>query len=308
MDNGNNDYNRNERRDTNKTALTILGIIVIALIVITVVTLVTMGKRLWGDATGGTGTVAPIEKKLAGAADTVPSLDKTSPGSASPSTGDAGKGGNTPNPGNILSGAESAGDVVGAGAETAGETADASADKGGDAAKASADSTAGDAAEAGAKPGAPVKDDIVPAFSAPHHGGIIKSHDDSVAVYSLTMSDYRVHLGVDIEANLGDAVYACADGVISSVTADPFMGTCVAITHGNGFVSYYKNLAADLPASIAEGMAVTNGQIIGAVSDTAVLEIADSTHLHFELTKNSVQLNPAEYIEFPAASTQTFAE
>ena len=146
----------------------------------------------------------------------------------------------------------------------------------------------------------------VPTFTAPLYGVITKGHDESVAVYSLTMDDYRVHLGIDIEANPGDSVYTCADGVVSSVTVDPFMGTCVEITHGNGYVSYYKNLDEVLPSGVIEGMAVTSGQIIGAVGDTSALELADSSHLHFELTCDGVQLNPESYMDFPAATAQTF--
>lgn len=307
MNNGNSGYESGHRQ-TNRTTLTILGIVVIALICITVITLVSMGKRLWGDVAGN-GTAAVTDIARSGAAVTNPTLSNASPGTVSPSTGSNGNGANAANPGNIISGLESAGDAADAGAETAGDAVDAAAPDTGDASDAAAEVGAAetaDASEAGAQPAAPVLDDSTPVFTAPVYGAIAKSHDDSVAVYSLTMDDYRVHLGVDIGANLGDSVYCCADGVVASVTNDPFMGTCVSVDHGNGYVSYYKNLAAELPTGVVVGMAVTSGQIIGAVGETAALEIADSTHLHFELTVNGTEVNPCDYMSFPEATAQTF--
>ena len=121
------------------------------------------------------------------------------------------------------------------------------------------------------------------------------------------MGDYRVHLGVDIEANLGDPVYSCADGFVSQITEDPFMGVSVAISHSNGYVSFYKNLAPELAPGIKEGMAVTAGQIIGTVGETAAVEIADSSHLHFELTVDGVCVNPEDYIDFPQTAQTSAA-
>jgi murein DD-endopeptidase MepM/ murein hydrolase activator NlpD len=298
MNNGKGDAGRGGRREINRTALTILGIVVIALIGVTVITLISMGKRLWGDVTGtGTSAVTDLVRSAAtgtAPADTMPSLGNPAPESLAPATSPPGQGGQTPNPGNMLSGAESAP-----------EAEDASADTGADA-EASADDPGGDAAEVGAKPSAPVSGDA-PEFCAPIPGAISKGHDENVAVYSLTMGDYRVHLGVDIEANIGDPVYSCADGVVSSIAEDPFMGVTVAISHGNGYVSYDKNLAPEHPSGVAEGMAITAGQIIGAVGESAILEVADSAHLHFELTVDGVGVNPADYIDFPQATAQTFS-
>lgn len=297
MDNGKGDAGRGGRREINKTALTILGIVVIALIGVTVITLVSMGKRLWGDVTGtGTSAVTDLVRSSATGttpAGTMPSLGNPAPESLTPTTTPPGMGGEAPNAGNILSDAESAPEAEEAAADT-------SADE-----EASADEPGGEAAEVGAKPAEPVSGDA-PEFCAPVYGVITKDHDENMAVYSLTMDDYRVHLGVDIEANAGDPVYSCADGVVTSITEDPFMGVTVAISHGNGYVSFYKNLAPELPSGVAEGMAVTAGQIIGAVGETAAVEIAESPHLHFELTVDGVGVNPAEYIDFPQATAQTF--
>lgn len=298
---------RGNRRDVSRSALIILGIVVVVLIGVTVVTLVNMGKRIWGDVTGadegGGGAVSDIVRQ--GSNETMPILGNTSPESVTPSTGSGGQGAEAPNPGNILSGADDAPDAKEASADN--DEAEASADAEAPAEEVVAnDENEGEASEVGAEPAEPVKKDSTPIFNAPVHGAILKGHDENIAVYSLTMGDYRVHLGVDIEANLGDPVYSCADGVVSQITEDPFMGVSVAISHSNGYVSFYKNLAPELAPGIKEGMAVTAGQIIGTVGETAAVEIADSSHLHFELTVDGVCVNPEDYIDFPQATAQTF--
>ena len=40
------------------------------------------------------------------------------------------------------------------------------------------------------------------------------------------------------------------------------------------------------------------GQTIGTVGDTAVYEVVDEPHLHFELIKNNANINPNELIKF----------
>ena len=41
-----------------------------------------------------------------------------------------------------------------------------------------------------------------------------------------------------------------------------------------------------------------SGQTIGTVGDSAVYEIVDESHLHFEILKDNENLNPCEYIKF----------
>lgn len=40
------------------------------------------------------------------------------------------------------------------------------------------------------------------------------------------------------------------------------------------------------------------GQTIGTVGDSAVYEIVDEPHLHFEIIKNNENINPTDIIKF----------
>lgn len=131
----------------------------------------------------------------------------------------------------------------------------------------------------------------------PVDGTVIKDHDLLSAVYSATMNDYRVHCGIDVETELGSDVVAVADGVITEVGNDPFMGTTVMIDHGDGLVSVYKNLSPELADGIAVGEEVSEGSVIGNVGESAIIEIADEPHLHFELTLKGEPIDPSELLE-----------
>lgn len=135
----------------------------------------------------------------------------------------------------------------------------------------------------------------LPTFSLPVSGKVIKYHDPKVQVFSLTMNDYRVHLGVDIATAASAPVYSAADGTVKKIWKDAMMGYCVAISHGGDSVTVYKNLANTLPDGITEGVSVKAGQQIASVGDSAMIEVAEEPHLHFEMTVDGIQVDPLKY-------------
>lgn len=136
-----------------------------------------------------------------------------------------------------------------------------------------------------------------PELSLPVKGSISVGHDPELQVFSPTMQDYRVHLGIDINTDEGAAVFAAADGKIEKIWEDPMMGWCIAISHSGGTVSYYKNLSETLANGIEAGESVSSGQLLGAVGDTAMVESSQEPHLHFEITVAGLQRDPAEFFD-----------
>ena len=139
-----------------------------------------------------------------------------------------------------------------------------------------------------------VKDEI-PEMSAPVSGKLSKAHSVEVQVFSETLKEYRVHLGIDILTEAGAQVFAAADGKVSKIWQDPMMGWCVAVTHNGDCVTVYKNLAKELAEGLADGVTVKKGQLLGCVGDTAIMEIADEPHLHMEMTVKGLQVDPMDY-------------
>ncbi len=135
-------------------------------------------------------------------------------------------------------------------------------------------------------------------FVAPVAGILTQGHDEDALVFSPTMDDYRVHLGIDVQANAGSEVVCVADGTVKSVYEDPFMGISVVVDHGNGLTSIYQNLSEVLAEDIAEGVKVNKGDALGSIGETALSEIAQEPHLHFEMKKDSLWVDPLDYVKY----------
>ncbi len=135
-----------------------------------------------------------------------------------------------------------------------------------------------------------------PTFSSPVVGTVSKEHSTDAPVFSETLGAWRTHKGIDIMTDEACAVYAAADGVVSAIYDDPFHGRTVEITHTAGIKTVYSNLAKEDAAFISVGDKVTSGDRIGTVGYTAILEIAEEPHLHFEMTSDDESVDPLEFI------------
>lgn len=136
--------------------------------------------------------------------------------------------------------------------------------------------------------------EVAVSFSTPLFGHISKEYAMDHLLYSVTMDYWHTHSGVDIEANLGTAVKSAADGVVTKAEKDPSMGYTIEIDHGNGWLSRYCNLAQ--MDTVYVGQVVKSGTVIGTVGESAALEYAEATHLHFELYKDGKTKDPTEYL------------
>jgi murein DD-endopeptidase MepM/ murein hydrolase activator NlpD len=113
-------------------------------------------------------------------------------------------------------------------------------------------------------------------------------------VYSKTLEDWRTHSGIDLAADRGTNVKAAADGFISEVKNDPRFGITVIIDHQNGLKTVYANLASD--EVVVPNQKVKEGDVIGAIGNTALFESAEQPHLHFEVLMDNRPVDPKEYL------------
>ncbi len=112
-------------------------------------------------------------------------------------------------------------------------------------------------------------------------------------VFNKTHGYWATHEGVDFTAAEGSEVKCVFDGTVKEVTEDSYHGTTVTIEHQDGFTTVYKLIDG---VSLKAGDSVSQGTVIGKVSGTALDEIADGAHLHLELYKDGVCLNPVDYM------------
>ncbi len=139
--------------------------------------------------------------------------------------------------------------------------------------------------------------DKMPTFVLPVSGVLSQKHNPDMQVHSTTMNDLRVHLGIDIVTEDGAAVYSAADGTVSRIWEDTLMGNCIMIKHGGDCYTIYKNLSSDLAKGISVGSTVRSGQLIGSVGDSAMVEVGEEPHLHFEMTVADLLVDPLEYFD-----------
>lgn len=136
--------------------------------------------------------------------------------------------------------------------------------------------------------------DTARAFVWPVIGGIEVPYAVETLVYDTTMGDWRTHAGIDIAGSLGEKVIAAASGSVAELYSDPLYGTTVVIDHGDGLRSIYSNLA-EVP-TVKVGDAILAGETIGAIGTTALCEIGETTHLHFEMKLNGESVDPNDYL------------
>lgn len=111
-------------------------------------------------------------------------------------------------------------------------------------------------------------------------------------VYDETMEDWRIHKGVDFLCQSGDEVKSIGNGKVTKVIADPSWGYCIEIDYGK-FTAKYCGLQQGTTAIIND--VVSKGDVIGKVS-TIPCESKQESHLHFEIVRDDVWLDPTSVI------------
>ena len=134
-----------------------------------------------------------------------------------------------------------------------------------------------------------------PEFAMPVEGEILREFAKDSLVYSATLDEWITHNGIDIAADKTTVVKASEAGIVKSIKNDPRYGLTIVIEHANGFSSIYSNLLT--AEFVEEGETVEKGQTIGTVGNTATFEIADESHLHFEILKDNEYVDPELYVK-----------
>ena len=97
-----------------------------------------------------------------------------------------------------------------------------------------------------------------------------------------------MHQGIDFAAELGTAVHAAADGVVTGAAPNGGYGNWIEIEHEEKLSTRYGHLLSFAPG-IVPGVRVQKGDLIGFVGNTGR---STGPHLHFELWSNGKPTNP----------------
>lgn len=101
----------------------------------------------------------------------------------------------------------------------------------------------------------------------------------------------KFHEGMDFCAAVGAPVYATGNGTIEFAGRDPGSGygNEIIIDHGYSYKTVYAHLSRIF---VRNSQKILRGQIIGYVGNTGK---STSPHLHYEVRKNNVPLNPVYF-------------
>lgn len=123
---------------------------------------------------------------------------------------------------------------------------------------------------------------------------ICKDYSDTELKYNSTLKQWEAHKGIDLCAAMGAEVMSIADGTVEQVYSNYMHGTVIVISHDGGIKSLYSSLATNTEVKI--GDSVVKGEVIGYVSNTANGESNDGAHLHFEMTRDGIKVDPNQYL------------
>ena len=101
------------------------------------------------------------------------------------------------------------------------------------------------------------------------------------------------HYGVDIVSGPDEVISATLDGTVILSTWTLETGYIIEIQHSANLISVYKHISQRLKE---EGSKVKAGEAIAIIGNSG--ELSTVPHLHFELWRNGVPLNPENYIVF----------
>ena len=135
-------------------------------------------------------------------------------------------------------------------------------------------------------------------FAMTLSGQILNPYSGGNMVKSVTLNEWRTHDGIDIAAGIGSAVKAVAAGTVTDITTDEMWGTTITIDHGGALESVYSSLGEQV--HVAVGDTVELGQTIGAVAETAQIEIGLSPHLHFAMRLGGEWVDPLSTMQMEA--------
>lgn len=123
------------------------------------------------------------------------------------------------------------------------------------------------------------------------------SVEEQEAALVVDGNKYRPNLGVDIAMKDQSEfeVVASLSGKVAEVRNDSYLGNVIEVEHENGVKTVYQSVK-DL--QVKSGDTVKQGQVI-ATSGTSQLNKEAKNHVHFEIRKDDVALNPLDFFGQP---------
>ncbi|WP_338450191.1 M23 family metallopeptidase [Niallia oryzisoli] len=126
--------------------------------------------------------------------------------------------------------------------------------------------------------------------------------EEQEAALVVYQNQYHPNTGIDITVKDGEAfdVIASLSGTVTRVEEDALLGNVIEIQHSDDIVVQYssvKNMKVEVGDEIEQGQAL-------ATAGQSLFNEEAGTHVHFEIRKNGVPVNPEKFLNKPVSELQ----
>lgn len=113
--------------------------------------------------------------------------------------------------------------------------------------------------------------------------------------HNTTLNWFYEHAGIDFLADAGTEVMAVDTGTVESIYKDDILsGTEIVIAHDDGLKTVYRFVTE--VEGLKVGDSVEKGEVIATIAEASGNEYKDGAHLHFEVHKEGVNVDPNVYL------------
>ena len=118
------------------------------------------------------------------------------------------------------------------------------------------------------------------------------SRENALLVFKQTyVTNQGLTLSVDGQSF---EVVAAMSGKVENIVSDPFKGNEIVLTHKDGLKTIYRSVTGIL---VKEGEEIQQGEVLATTEENEWNPQA-GVHLHFEVQKDDVAVNPRSYLAF----------
>lgn len=124
---------------------------------------------------------------------------------------------------------------------------------------------------------------------------VTREYSEKKPSYSTTLDVWEIHKALDVQAKKGSKVKSITDGKVVDIFKDDKHGMSVKIESKDKITVVYSNL--DSKTLVKKGQKVSEGDTIGKVGNTTMVESLEDSHIHVTATKDGKSIDPMKLIK-----------
>jgi stage II sporulation protein Q len=145
----------------------------------------------------------------------------------------------------------------------------------------------------------PVSKSVAPVIEKKFYDFKGKESDQEAALVYYD-NKYVPNSGIDVKSKDGKSfdVVAALSGTVTKVEEDSLLGNVIELEHDKGIVTQYQSVK---DVKVKVGDQVEQGQVLASAGQSLFNEKA-GVHVHFEIRKDGVAVNPESYLDKPLSA------